>query len=142
MGLDPKFKERKVGTSPQVVVTSELLTWVVGNLSAFCFKTGNSLFFLGLDTNAIVNEDGTGSWSRAGKKLLLTWRRAHSFLACSILNQIEKRTGLGPHPGKRKTKQAAVPRDQQKKTLCALRSAFGGIGDLEPTIADSKSGQV
>jgi hypothetical protein len=57
-----------------------------------------SLFFLGLDTNAIVNEDGTGSWSRAGNKPLLTWRRTHSFLACPILNQIEKRTGLGPHP--------------------------------------------
>ncbi len=25
---------------PHFSVTSELLTWVVGNLSAFCFKTG------------------------------------------------------------------------------------------------------
>src|SRR6266566_3492200 len=40
----------------------------------------------------------------------------------------KKRTGLGPHPGKRKTKQVAVPRDRQKKTLCTLRSAFRGIG--------------
>ncbi len=69
------------------------------------------------------------SWSRAGKKLLLTWRRAHSFLACPILNQIEKRTGLRPHPGKRKTKQVPVSRDQQKKALCTLRSDFRGIGN-------------
>jgi hypothetical protein len=57
-----------------------------------------SLFLLGLDTNEIVNEDGTGSWSRAGKKLLLRWRRAHGFLACPVLNRTEKWTGLGPHP--------------------------------------------
>src|SRR6266566_7372839 len=39
----------------------------------------------------------------------------------------KKRTGLGPHPGKRKTKQVAVPRDQQKRTLCTFRSDFRGF---------------
>jgi hypothetical protein len=30
----------------------------------------HSLFFLGLKANAIVYEDGTGIWNRAGKRLL------------------------------------------------------------------------
>src|SRR6266480_2120107 len=41
---------------------------------------------------------------------------------------LEKADRLGPHPGKRKTKQVAVPRDRQKKTPCTLRSDFRGIG--------------
>jgi hypothetical protein len=147
-----------------------------------------SLFFLGLDTNAIVNEDGTGSRSRAGKKLLLTWRRAHSFLACPILNQIEKRTGLGPHPAEGKSSQwqwagekssafgrgnvvakivrfppadlekadrfRSAPRKAKNQAGCGSEGSakensialFVQIsvesGTLEPTIADSKSGQV
>ncbi len=82
-------------------VTSELLTWVVGNLAAFCCK-----------------------------KLLLTWRRAQRFLACSILNQIEKRTGLGPHAGKEKTKQVAVPRHQQKEN--SMHFSFSFSWNREP----------
>jgi hypothetical protein len=118
-----RFEKRNHGVS----LGGAIFDGIVGKDDAM--DENYSLFFLGLDTNAIVNEDGAGSWSRAGKKLLLTWHRAHSFLACPILNQIEKRTGLGPHPGKRKTKQVAVPRDQQKKTLCTLRSDFRGIGN-------------
>jgi hypothetical protein len=83
-----------------------------------------SLFFLGLDANAIVNEDGTGSWSRAGKKLLLTWHRAHGFLACPILNQIEKRTGLGPHPAKGKSSQWQLPE------MCQERSRAPSVKEM------------
>src|SRR5207249_5762643 len=44
----------------------------------------HSLALLGLNTNAIVYEDGAGGSSRAGEKLFLRWSRAHGFLACSI----------------------------------------------------------
>ena len=48
-------------------------------------------------------------------------------IGAAAVIQIEKRTGLGPHPGKQKTRQVAVPRGQQKKTLCTFRSDFRGI---------------
>jgi hypothetical protein len=67
-----------------------------------------SLLLLGLDTNEIVNEDGTGGSSRAGKKLLLRWRRAHGFLACPVLNRTEKWTGLGPHPNLERSQISAA----------------------------------
>ena len=68
-----RFEKRNHGVS----LGSAICDGIVGKDDAM--DENYSLFFLGLDTNAIVNEDGTGSWSRAGKKLLLTWRRAHSF---------------------------------------------------------------
>jgi hypothetical protein len=92
-----RFEKRNHGVS----LGGAICDGIVGKDDAM--DENYSLLFLGLDANAIVNEDGTGSWSRAGKKLLLTWHRAHGFLACPILNQIEKRTGLGPHPTLEKT---------------------------------------
>jgi hypothetical protein len=63
----------------------------------------HSLALLGLDTNAIVYEDGTGVRSRAGEKLLLKRSRAHGFLACSIptnskSGQFKVRTSLKEKP--------------------------------------------
>jgi hypothetical protein len=71
----------------------------------------HSLIFLGLDKNAIVDEDGARGWSRAGEKRFLTWDWRHGFFASPILSRFEKRTGLGPHPEKRKAKSIAVSRD-------------------------------
>jgi hypothetical protein len=102
---DPRIPIRK--RNHGVRLGSAIFDRIVGKDNAM--DENYSLFFLGLDTNAIVNEDGTGSWSRASKKLLLSWRGAHSFLACPILNQIEKRTGLGPHPAKGKSSQWQLP---------------------------------
>jgi hypothetical protein len=61
----------------------------------------HSLALLGLDTNAIVYEDGAGGRSR--EKLLLRWSRAHDFLACSISTdsksgQFKVRTQEGKKP--------------------------------------------
>jgi hypothetical protein len=43
--------------------------------------SNHSLVFLGLNTNAIVDEDGTGRSSWVGKELLLKWSRTHLFLS-------------------------------------------------------------
>jgi hypothetical protein len=63
----------------------------------------DSLALLGLNTNAIVYEDGTGGRSWVGKKLFLRYSRAHGFLACSISTdsksgQIKVRTPLKEKP--------------------------------------------
>ena len=102
----------------------------------------HSLFFFGLDANAIVDEDGTGSWRRAGKQLLLRWGRTHGFLACPTPRRSKKRTGLGPHPEKRKSKPVAVPERSAEGTTDTSRSDFVESEIPELTIADSKSGQV
>src|SRR5437667_10833938 len=81
----------------------------------------HSLALLGLDTNAIVYEDGAGGRSRAGEKLLLRWSRAHGFLACSISTdsksgQFKVRTQQSKKPYRLRSR-----RDQQKKRWALLR---------------------
>jgi hypothetical protein len=63
----------------------------------------HSLALLGLNTNVVVYEDGTGGRTCVGKKLLLRYRRAHGFLACSISTdsksgQFKVRTPLSQNP--------------------------------------------
>jgi len=50
----------------------------------------HSLFFLGLNANAIVDKDGTRRWSGANKKFFLVWSRMHRFLVCLMGPRIEK----------------------------------------------------
>jgi hypothetical protein len=113
-----RFEKRNHG----VGLGSTIFNGIVGKDDAM--DENYSLFFLGLYTNAIVYKNSTGSWSRAGKKLLLRWRRAHSFLACPILNQIEKRTGLGPHPAKGKSSQWQLP------GMCQQRSRAPSVEEM------------
>ncbi len=61
----------------------------------------HSLVFLGLNTNAIVDEDGTGDFSRAGKKLIFIGIRS-DFVEPRIMNlslQTQKADSLrfAPH---------------------------------------------
>src|SRR5204862_8087914 len=78
-----------------------------------------SLALLGLNTNAIVYEDGAGGSSRAGEKLFLRWSRAHGFLACSISTdsksgQFKVRTQESKKPA------VAVPEGSTKAKRWAL----------------------
>jgi len=50
----------------------------------------HSLFFLGLNANAIIDKDGTRRWSGANKKFFLVWSRMHRFLVCLMGPRIEK----------------------------------------------------
>jgi hypothetical protein len=120
-----RFEKRNHG----VGLGSTIFDGIVGKDDAM--DENYSLFFLGLYTNAIVYKNSTGSWSRTGKKFLLRWRRAHGFLACPIPQRFKKRTGLGPHPGKRKTKQIAVPKRSAKENSKHFSFGSRGIGTPE-----------
>ena len=69
----------------------------------------HSLALLGLDTNAIVYEDGAGGRSRAREKLLLRWSRAHDFLACSISTDSKSGQFKVRTPLKEKSSQLRLP---------------------------------
>jgi hypothetical protein len=50
----------------------------------------HSLFFLGLNANAIVDKDGTRRWSGTDKKLFLVWSRMHRFFVCLMFHGLKK----------------------------------------------------
>ena len=74
----------------------------------------HSLALLGLDTNAIVYEDGAGGKSRAREKLLLRWGRAHGFLACSISTDSKSGQFKVRTPLKQKSSQLRLPGMRRK----------------------------
>jgi hypothetical protein len=69
----------------------------------------HSLALLGLNANAIVNEDGTGDRGKVGKKLLLRCGRAHVFLACSISTDSKSGQFRVRTPLKEKPSQLRLP---------------------------------
>ena len=80
----------------------------------------HSLALLGLDTNAIVYEDGAAGRSRAGEELLLRRSRAHGFLACSISTDSKSGQFKVRTPLKEKAKPVAASRDAQDRRRAFL----------------------